>query len=312
MRPHGFIRQNKEISDDHVDKVRKKSGFKSLKSCPICSSKGSNFFLNKSSIDYVRCINCFCTYPTYIPLDVRDIYFGEEYLSEFIEVDGEREEYKKKRFGLERLKIISDYFGSSLKNMKLLDVGCGTGWFMQLCNEQGIDSYGQELGASLAKYVRKRTGSIIFDKSIEQITGYDDFFDIVVLFDLIEHLENPIFFINKLKSMLKKGGIIFIMTPNVDSFGVQNLNENSSLLMPTDHISLFTPKTISCLSNIVDMKLDFISFNGIDIGDYLANLENENYVIGNEVKQRIYDDIQPIIDRFSFSNHLRFILLKTS
>jgi 2-polyprenyl-3-methyl-5-hydroxy-6-metoxy-1,4-benzoquinol methylase len=310
MRPKGFISQNKILSDEHVEKVKANAGFKNLNGCPVCSSAESDFFLTKSSINYLKCRNCRCTYPSKIPNDVGDIYKNDEYLDEFIVVDGEREEYKKKRFGLERFEILRNQLGGDLQGKKLLDVGCGTGWFIELCKEKGLVCYGQELGSSLANYTRNRTGATIFEEPIDLISGYDNYFDIIVLFDLIEHLENPISFINKLKSMMKDGGILFVMTPNVESFGVNSLRENSSLLIPTDHICLFSPQTINVFSKKVGMKLEWISYNGIDIGDYLANLEFENYSIDEPLKQRIYNDLQPLLDRFSYSNHLRFILKK--
>jgi hypothetical protein len=111
--------------------------------------------------------------------------------------------------------------------------------------------------------------------------------------------------------MLKINGILFFMTPNFDSFGVKFLKAKSSLIIPTDHLALFSEKTVYELSKIVKLKLDIITFSGIDIGDYFANLENDGLSISSELKQIIYDDIQPYFDSLSFSNHLRFILRKT-
>jgi 2-polyprenyl-3-methyl-5-hydroxy-6-metoxy-1,4-benzoquinol methylase len=310
MRPKDFIIDNKKWSDNHVAIVKDGSGFKTISVCPVCSSSESRFYLTKSSINYVQCEKCMCTYPNLIPNNVGDIYKGQEYLDGFIKFDQEREEYKKNRFGNERLEILKNHLGGSLKGKKLLDVGCGTGWFLELCKEEGLECYGQELGSVLASFAHNRSGATIFDKSIELITGYEGFFDIIVLFDLIEHLEDPISFVNKLKSMLTLGGIIFIMTPNVDSFGVKCLQENSSLLIPTDHICLFAPRTATIFAELVGMRLDWLSFNGIDIGDYFAHLEFENYIVDDRLKQRIYNDLQPILDKFLFSNHFRFILKK--
>ena len=309
MRSKGFIAENKKISDDHVIKVKNKSGFRNLNYCPVCSSNEHNFFITKSTIDYVTCKNCSCTYPKNIPNNIADIYGGDEYVEEFIEIDGARDSYKKDRFGKERIEILKSQIGD-LKGKKLLDVGCGTGWFLELCKEEGLECYGQELGSELAEYTSKRTGIKIFNDKISDISGFDNFFEIIVLFDLIEHLEDPVDFIKILKNKLVEGGIILIFTPNFNSFGISKLKENSSLLIPTDHICLFSPKTLEVFSEKVKMSIDWISYNGIDIGDYLSFLEYENFNLDDALKQRIYDDLQPVIDSFTYSNHFRFILKK--
>jgi 2-polyprenyl-3-methyl-5-hydroxy-6-metoxy-1,4-benzoquinol methylase len=309
MRPFSFYDDNKNISDNHVKYVLAGEGFVNQYECPVCKSKEREEFVTKSTIVYQTCLNCESVYPELFPKNPSDVYGGEKYVDEFNQIDEKSETYKKTRFGKERLQILKNIFGN-LENKKLLDVGCGTGWFLSMCKEEGMKCYGQELGKELSAFTEQRVGVKIFNEHIENIRGHDDYFDVIVLFDLLEHLIDPVSFVNSLKTKLKPAGVILIFTPHTNSFGIQFLKEHSNLLIPTDHLCLFSKKTIIKLSELIDMKLEELSFNGIDMGDYFSYLEKTGYVIDHQVKQKIYNDLQPILDQHEYANHLRFILKK--
>jgi 2-polyprenyl-3-methyl-5-hydroxy-6-metoxy-1,4-benzoquinol methylase len=307
MRPSGFHRHNMDLCDTHTRNVTRGGGFEEVAECPLCASMERDPFDEKCGIPHFTCRECLCGYPGKVPKDLTDVYGGDEYVEEFSGVDAARENYKKERFGKERLAIIGDVLGG-LSGKRILDVGCGTGWFLELCKENGMECYGQELGRELAAFTRARLGVEVFDVPIDEIPDRDGYFDVIVMFDLIEHLRRPVDFIRSLKVKLRQGGIILVFTPNFNSFGMQKLKRNSSLLFPTDHLCLFTEKTVARLAELVDMRVSWMSFNGIDMGDYLSFLEAEGHHLHEDVKQRLYDDLQPILDFFRYSNHFRFIL----
>jgi 2-polyprenyl-3-methyl-5-hydroxy-6-metoxy-1,4-benzoquinol methylase len=309
MRNSTFIKDNLDISRHHYLKVDSNNGFAKRDSCPVCSSTETTVFTEKEGISHFECSNCHCCYPEYIPNDVNDIYSDDEYVNEFNGIDSNREEYKKTRFGKERLNLIKSRIGT-LQGKSIMDIGCGTGWFLDLCKENGMDCWGQELGTELAKQTSKRLNIEVISLPVNEIITKDNSFDVIVMFDLIEHLTEPVDFVKHLKRLLKKDGIMLILTPNFDSFGIKKLRSNSSLVMPTDHLCIFSEKSVKILSDLVGMNLEYLAFSGIDIGDYLAYLEYSGKIIDDDLKQVLYDDIQPVLDQFSFSNHMRFILKK--
>ncbi|MDB4012728.1 class I SAM-dependent methyltransferase [Cyclobacteriaceae bacterium] len=310
MRKATFIKENLAISTLHNSKVLSGKGFINRKKCPICKSEDTQFLLTKESINHVICKNCDCCFPEKIPADVNDVYSDASYVSEFSDLDVEREGYKKERFGKERLNLIEDSIGS-LEGKSILDIGCGRGWFLDLCKDKGMACYGQELGLELARDTSKRLGIEIIDLPVTEIKDKDDSFDVIVMFDLIEHVLDPVKFVQSLRPMLKNNGIMLFLTPNYNSFSVRRLMKDSSLIMPTDHVCLFSKKATEVFAEMVDLKLDYIAFAGIDMGDYLAYLEHLGHNIDSNLKQILYDDIQPLIDKSAFSNHMRFILKKS-
>ena len=128
------------------------------------------------------------------------------------------------------------------------------------------------------------------------------------MFDLIEHLENPVQYLLRLKKHLNSGGKILIFTPNFDSFAISYAKENSNLITPFEHLIYFNKKSIERLANKIGMKVDWYETRGLDMGDLSAYFE----WIGEKKMAKMCKDsadiIQPMLDNIGFSNHMRFML----
>lgn len=131
---------------------------------------------------------------------------------------------------------------------KILDVGCFAGFFLELAKNAGWDTYGIEPSLWAKKVAEKRKIKII-GKDIEKITLNADYFDAVTLWDVIEHLQNPHRTISKIHSSLKKGGIIAMGTPNIESLFAQVLGSNCPFLVRM-HVILYSPKTLALFLKI--------------------------------------------------------------
>ncbi|MFQ5584967.1 MAG: class I SAM-dependent methyltransferase, partial [Calditrichia bacterium] len=115
------------------------------------------------------------------------------------------------------LKLILKYINPATK--KLLDVGAKAGVFVGEANKIGFDATGIELNKNLVEEARKK-GTSLFWGSIEKHT-FDYRFDIITLFHVLEHLENPIETIKKLKENLVESGFLIIEVPNINSYLAQ-------------------------------------------------------------------------------------------
>jgi len=99
----------------------------------------------------------------------------------------------------------------------VVDVGCGTGYGCKLLAEKAEIVYGIDRDAEAISYCQKHYSApnIKYFRMDAAPLGLDRQFDIVVTFQVIEHLVNPHGFIQELKRIVKSGGTIFISTPNV-------------------------------------------------------------------------------------------------
>ena len=109
----------------------------------------------------------------------------------------------------------------SLKNAKVLDIGCGGGLFLSLLKQEGAEVLGIELSDSRAQYAKTKHNLEIHKRPIESEfwqKGYANHFDAVTLWDVIEHVNYPFETLQSAVNVLKEGGLLLIDTPCRDSF----------------------------------------------------------------------------------------------
>jgi len=108
-----------------------------------------------------------------------------------------------------------------LQNAKVLDIGCGGGLFLSLLKQAGAEVIGIELSDSRAQYAKTKHGLEINKHPIENIfwqKEYANHFDVVTLWDVIEHVNYPFEALQSAANVLKQGGLLLIDTPCRDSF----------------------------------------------------------------------------------------------
>ena len=109
----------------------------------------------------------------------------------------------------------------SLKNAKVLDIGCGGGLFLSLLKQEGAEVIGIELSDSRAQYAKTKHNLEIYKHPIESEfwqKGRAVHFDAVTLWDVIEHVNYPFQTLQSAVNVVRGGGLLLIDTPCRDSF----------------------------------------------------------------------------------------------
>lgn len=101
---------------------------------------------------------------------------------------------------------------------KLLDIGCGVGYFLQVAQERGWDAIGVDLDRAAVEIAQQRGVRVLWERA-EELPFHNDEFDVVTLFNVIEHLPRPQVVLMEIRRVLKSDGLFVLETPTED-FGL--------------------------------------------------------------------------------------------
>jgi 2-polyprenyl-3-methyl-5-hydroxy-6-metoxy-1,4-benzoquinol methylase len=134
---------------------------------------------------------------------------------------------------------------------RVLDVGCGYGFFLDLARRAGARVAGVELAKAEAAYARERLGLNVAGSLDELPLDSREGFDLVTLFEVVEHLHEPVEFVGELARLLRPGGVLVIATDNFASLPARVLGDGFPKWIPHQHVSLFDPASLQALVRAV-------------------------------------------------------------
>ncbi len=136
---------------------------------------------------------------------------------------------------------------------RLLDVGCGTGSFLARLVGEWPELYGVEPDADAARKAAQIPNLNIHTGMLEEASFPDAFFDVVVMWHVLEHVPNPAAVLAEIRRILKPGGHAVIMVPNIASLEFKLFGVNWMGLDVPRHLSHFAPKTLGQM--LIDVGL---------------------------------------------------------
>jgi len=110
------------------------------------------------------------------------------------------------------IKLLSDNFGG-VRNKAILEIGCATGDLLAALKEGGAIVRGIEYSRYAAEVARER-GLDVTVGTLEDYAASDELFDIIVAFEVIEHVLSPMRFLLKTSSLVRTNGLLLLSTPN--------------------------------------------------------------------------------------------------
>jgi len=152
-------------------------------------------------------------------------------------------------------------FLSSQKDGKLLDIGSGSGWFLENMQWLGWEVQGVDIDAVSAEKARKR-GVVVHIGTLEEQNYPDNMFDAITLAHVIEHLYNPVTTFRECYRILRPGGRLVVLTPNVESMGQKRFADSWQPLEPPRHLNLFTLKSIALAIKKTAFQIDKLYSRG--------------------------------------------------
>lgn len=165
---------------------------------------------------------------------------------------------------------------------KLLDVGTAGGSFLSAAKKRNWEVYGCEPNKWLADWGNKNYGLKIAKGTILDQDYKSDFFDVVTLWDVIEHTPDPSKVLEECGRIMKRGGLLVVNYPDIGSI-VARLMKRKWLFLTSVHLFYFTRKTMKGLLKKNGFKTIYVKphFQTLEAGYVFFRAGKYNKLISN-------------------------------
>jgi 2-polyprenyl-3-methyl-5-hydroxy-6-metoxy-1,4-benzoquinol methylase len=251
IRPDQLMAKQAELFANDIRRIQQYISQFVLIDCPACGSKKFTQRFEKDSFVYVDCADCKTMFMNPRPTpQILEMYYStsENYAfwNKFIYSTSE-EARRNKIFKprAQRLQEICEHYGVA-KNL-LLEIGAGFGTFCQEIQERGLFKkvVAVEPTPDLAQACRNK-GIETIDQPIERANLSCVDADVIVSFEVIEHLFNPGEFVQSCWRRLRPGGLLVLTCPNIRGFDISVLQKLSNSI-DLEHLNYFHPESLAGL-----------------------------------------------------------------
>lgn len=142
-----------------------------------------------------------------------------------------------------------------------LDIGSSFGGFLESARDEGFQIQGVEISEYASRYANEK-GIPTFNGSLEDAKFPNNYFSVITMVEVIEHIENPKFFFQELSRILKPGGLLLLQTANFDGWQAKNEGPKYHYYMP-GHVFYYSDTILKkILTNLGFSR--FVSYFGVD------------------------------------------------
>jgi 2-polyprenyl-3-methyl-5-hydroxy-6-metoxy-1,4-benzoquinol methylase len=160
---------------------------------------------------------------------------------------------------------------------RLLDIGCSWGGYLSQMRDYGWDAYGTEINEKAVRYAQQHLGlENVKVGFFEDISWKENYFDAVNMNMVLEHLYDPLKTLRLVHSLMKTSGQLIISVPDISGAEARLYKDKAYTLHVPQHLSHFTPKTITKFLNKAGFCVEKIVHHQFDrdlvaSADYLEN-----------------------------------------
>lgn len=216
--------------------------------CIICNKKGFSKLYKKFNYQLVKCKSCafVCinSLPTRLQLD--NYYKKFEYKTGFVN------EFSIRQDGIRTLTKLKSL---GYNNGSLLDIGCGTGFFLDEARKAGWNAQGIDTSKITTNYGINKLKLKLFRGDFLKYKFLYSKFRVITLLQVIEHFIDPKPTLNKIYKLLESNGILCVATPNIESHLAKVLKGDFNYIIPPEHVSYYSPRTLKRILEETDFKL---------------------------------------------------------
>lgn len=185
--------------------------------CNICSGAKARHLFTKNGFDLVECQSCGLAYIANPPDQegVAGIYTATADYHTGLLDPGSGMFARMGKIARQHMRALRKQVSEG-SNRSLLDIGCSSGLFLAEARDAGFTVEGLELSPQTSAFAREHFGLKVTDGLLDDAGFADESFDVVTLFDVIEHVPDPLDELARVRRILRPGGLLMLSTPNID------------------------------------------------------------------------------------------------
>jgi SAM-dependent methyltransferase len=200
--------------------------------CPACHAAGAREWARKNGCGLKRCPACGTIFAEPERSgETRELYDGYYDRARF-EIDAAVES---------SLESLVRSFAASRITGRWLDVGYGEGALLHIAQRHGWSCHGTEVSPRVLDYGR-RQGWVVGSDTDDDSRFPPEGFDVVSMIELLEHVPSPTLFLECAARLLRRGGFLYVTTPNARSLNRWLLRSDWSVFSPPEHLTIWTAK----------------------------------------------------------------------
>jgi 2-polyprenyl-3-methyl-5-hydroxy-6-metoxy-1,4-benzoquinol methylase len=274
IRPKAFWEQQKALFEQDVERLMKGSLQFREQSCPACGSDAFRVAFCKYEMRFTRCSQCRTVYSNPRPSEeaMRNYYLhSENYKFWAAKIYPATEAIRREKIFRPRVRAILDLcarFGTPCDD--LLEIGPGFGTFCEEAISSGAFKRVRavEPTPELAESLRNK--NIQVDERFIEDISEEHVADVVVAYEVVEHMVDPGRFVRNVFRLLRPGGLLVLTAPNCDGLETLVLQEHSPAV-DVEHLTLFNPRSLSLLLESAGFEVVQASTPGLLDIDIVAN-----------------------------------------
>lgn len=235
----------------------------SHKHCPLCNAenlaeflKARDHLLTSEIFPLFKCHSCGFVFTQDVPpANKIGLYYQSE---DYVSHSDSRKGLMNKLYHLGRSLMLRKKCGMVNKvanGRKLLDIGCGTGYFPAYMKQKGYDVAGVEVDPIARDFAKREFGIPVYspDEFLKNEIGGS--FDIITLWHVLEHLDDFNLYFKKMLDHLLPGGTLVIALPNCSAYDARHYKEFWAGYDVPRHLWHFTPSTLNILAEKHGLKI---------------------------------------------------------
>lgn len=232
--------------------------------CPVCKDPNYSIFMkenaynNRDHIQLLKCTGCGFVYSKSISIEYSS--FGKSASKKSIEE-------LNKASDLQRIpELVAEILSkTSIKQGGILDFGCGVGLMLRGFKKNNFDLLGVEDSDAFRNMLTQAGISTV--ASLSEINESRGSFDIVIVKDVLEHLEEPVEMLDEIISFIKPGGFLYLRVPNRNAYPFHWAVDTKG------HVNHFTPASLKKV--MLHTGLEFYDYvNVYDTSSRIGKLYN--------------------------------------